>query len=105
MTYREYANRKKAQRKENTKTILCGLAFLVIFLGAMLLGGWCDTTYTMDATVSTHNGTQCFVDTQGEAWNDDRAQDYKQGDAVVITYNNKDTHTRYDDVIIRVKKK
>lgn len=86
------------------KNVVKALVILVVFVGAMAFGGYVDGTYTMKATVAEEaDGFKYLVDAKGEAWEDDRACDFVTGEEVTVTFVHNHTHTRYDDVIIKVK--
>lgn len=96
--------KKRTIRK--IKETACGLAFILVLLGGMAIGGFCDSTYTVDATVKADANGKYFVDWQGEAWDDDRANEYREDEKVRITFANNGTeHNRLDDIIITVKNK
>lgn len=91
-------------------TILGGIItmalFTTIILTAMALINSATGTYTQYATVyCTDINETVLVDATGEAWAIDATDEFNEGDTVVITFNNNGTdNTRYDDIIMEVKK-
>lgn len=88
-----------------TKEKVYGVVVMLLVVVAVLFASYLDNTYPMKATVQRYNGEMCFVDIKGEAWSDDRVEEFKEGDEVEITFNMMGTeHNRYDDEIVRVKR-
>ncbi len=85
---------------EKIATILVA-AMLVI--GLPIIGGWCDTHYTMEATVdSVSKSGTIFIDKTNNVWAVDN-RNYKVGQKVKIRFNTSCTDdTRVDDTIEKI---
>lgn len=99
---------KKNRVVENVKAVIGGTAFVAMFVGAMLIGGYCDSTYNMECkVVDTHNTEVVVEDASGEQWvfDAEKKYDYRVNDTVKVVFAMNGTeHYRYDDEIIKVKK-
>ena len=85
------------------KEAMLGVLFFVLFFGAMGVAGYIENHYTMEGTVDYYKGEKCVIDKMGEAWSDDRVEEYNIGDDVVITFDTNTTdNTRYDDVVTKI---
>lgn len=85
------------------KNALAGIFFFAILIGSMLFGGYMDSTYSMDGTIVMWGNEKCVKDAKGEVWSDDRCENFNIGDTVKIVFANNGTHTRYDDVVKKIK--
>ena len=99
---------KKNRAIESIKGIATGTTFLAMMIGALFIGGYCDSTYDMQCKVVSTNNTEVVVeDVSGEQWVFDTEQksDYRVNDTVKVVFATNGTeHHRWDDVIIKVKK-
>lgn len=99
---------KKNRTIESIKGIATGITFLSMMIGALFIGGYCDSTYDMQGKVVSTNNTEVVVeDVSGEQWVFDAEQksDYRVNDTVKVVFATNGTeHRRWDDVIIKVKK-
>lgn len=82
------------------------VVLIVIVIGILLLGGYSDTHYSVQADVyQIDNNSVLLIDGAGYIWEvTDRPDLYYKGQSVKIYFNNNCTdHTREDDIIERVK--
>ena len=99
---------KRHRTIESIKGVATGTTFIVMMIGALFIGGYCDSTYDTQCKVVSINNTEVVVeDVSGEQWIFDTEQksDYRVNDTVKVVFATNGTeHYRYDDVIIKVKK-
>lgn len=99
---------KKNRTIESIKGIATGTAFIAMMIGALFIGGYCDSTYDTQCKVVSTNDIEVVVeDVSGEQWVFDAKQksDYRVNDTVKVVFAMNGTeHYKYDDVIIKVKK-
>lgn len=97
--------------KKSTKRMIITAILLFIVGFAAYSFGWIQgetfdpsSTYTAPARVSEiddSTGWVTFVDWAGEAWCI-RGEGYEVDQLVIITFNNNNTETIYDDLIVEV---
>lgn len=88
------------------KSIAFGVMFFFVIAGAMVVGGFIDSTYELDSVVeSCGNGELVVTDPFGEMWVYETDKDYEVGEHVKVTFGMNGTeHYRFDDTIIFIKK-
>lgn len=86
--------------KEIVITIIVAVVFIVYLYAASVI----SSQYTKQATViDTTNETVIVEDSQGYIW-EFYGENFSKKDKVVLTFNDKNTSTIFDDEIIKVKK-
>lgn len=74
------------------------IVFVLIAIALVMAMGHLNT-YEMQGTITNRNE---ITDRAGHIWEYD-TDGYRVGDNVIITFNNKDTNTRTDDIIKGIK--
>lgn len=86
--------------KEIVTTIVVAAIFIIYLYFASVI----TSQYTKEAIViDTTNETVIVEDSQGYVW-EFYGENFSKKDKVVLTFNNKNTSTIFDDEIIKVKK-
>lgn len=87
------------------KRFFGGIAVIGGLMAMLAVGGYVDSTYTLNAEViSVNNNIVAFVDTEGDVWEAYECGVFSIGEVVKLTMFNNHTDTIYDDEIVNVKK-
>lgn len=86
--------------REIIVTIIVAVVFIVYLYAASVI----SSRYTKQATViDTTNETVIVEDSQGYVW-EFYGENFSKKDKVILTFDDKNTSTIFDDEIIKVKK-
>lgn len=87
------------------RKIFGGIAVVGGLMAMLAVGGYADSTYTLNAKViSVSNNTVAFVDTEGDVWEAENCGDFSIGESVKLTMFSNHTNTIFDDEIVNVRK-